>query len=157
MIQIFIKLVSVSITEKHNQNENFLHWDIFVCSLLHSFGCKSSLSFEKKSFWCCDPSAQHDNSWNDAKMGAKITGKFLENRTILYAKEKIFCQPKAKLAIFPLSKISPKKSLLIQRPVEKEKKLKKLEIFGFKFYSIHWSILLVQTSITLLRNKENIR
>ena len=50
MIQNFIKLDSASITEKIKKNENRLHRNIFCCSLLHHFGCESSLSFEKKIF-----------------------------------------------------------------------------------------------------------
>ena len=65
-------------------------------------------------------------------MGGKITGKFLENRPILNAKEKPFTKPEAELTIFPVSKISPKKSLLIQQADGIEKS-KYLEI---KFYII---------------------
>ena len=112
--KIFIKLFSGSITEKNNKNENCLFWNIFFCSLVYHFGYKPSLSFEKKYFWCFDPSAEPDQSWNDGIVGGKITRKFPENRAILFSKRKTLGKPKTELTIVPVSKIPPKKSLLIQ-------------------------------------------
>ena len=69
-------------------------------------------------------------------MGGKITGKFLENRAILYPKEKTFGKPKTEVTIFSLSKIPPEKSLLIKPIVRKKKVIKNSKYLVFKFYSL---------------------